>query len=117
MNSDCLRYRNRDPLFGLSPEALREALSKRLRQRAKAAYLFGSAARRQLSKDSDVDIIIIFDTKAPFTRRFEDFLDLKEILPSLDILVYTPEEFEKLISTPTIGFWQSVVKDLEKLPL
>lgn len=63
---------------------------------AEKAILFGSSARGDIDSKSDIDLIIIKKTDKPFLKRLEEFY--AEINPNIamDILVYTPEEFEDL---------------------
>jgi predicted nucleotidyltransferase len=58
--------------------------------------LFGSAARGEISPRSDVDLIIVQRTDRRFLDRLDEMYRL--LLPAVgcDILVYTPEEFERL---------------------
>ena len=73
----------------------------------KKALLFGSAARGKMNKNSDIDIIVISDNfkkmklinRLVFLSRFrgEEFLDWP-----MDILGYTPKEFEKLSKVSTM---------------
>jgi len=51
----------------------------------------------------------------PFLERAKDFFDLLDIAPAIDILVYTPEEFQKLTENPSVGFWTSVVREMKKV--
>lgn len=63
------------------------------------AILFGSYARGEASKHSDVDLILVKQTKQRFLDRYEGLLqDLFLALPGLavDALVYTPDEFETM---------------------
>ena len=60
-------------------------------------YLFGSWARGEGDDLSDVDLVVIKNTKAPFFMRLRDavkFLPVK--IGGIDILVYTPEEFDRM---------------------
>ena len=50
----------------------------------------------------------------PFPQRGEDFLDLYDVVPALDLLVYTPQEFALLTENPTLGFWKSVAGTLKR---
>jgi len=61
--------------------------------------LFGSFATGKSIKDSDVDLLIVKNTKEPRTKRHleVDRMLLDRDIP-LDILVYTPREIEKRIS-------------------
>ena len=63
------------------------------------AILFGSYARGEPSKHSDIDLILVKQTKQRFLDRYEGLLqDLYLALPDLavDALIYTPEEFEAM---------------------
>lgn len=57
-------------------------------------YLFGSWARGEADELSDIDLVVIKTTAAPFLDRLRE---AARLLPSdvgaIDILVYTPEEF------------------------
>lgn len=58
--------------------------------------LFGSRTGSTFDEDSDIDLLIIKDTKKrPLWRRVEVRKKLSTEKP-LDIIVYTPEEFENL---------------------
>ena len=58
--------------------------------------LFGSRARGDVDPDSDLDLLIIKKTKKrPIQRR----IDVRKVLSTdmpVDVLVYTPDEFESL---------------------
>ena len=61
-------------------------------------YLFGSYARGTWLSDSDLDLIII-SRKFNGLQVHERYALVRKILPddiSVDLLLYTPEEFEKL---------------------
>jgi predicted nucleotidyltransferase len=58
--------------------------------------LFGSYCVDQVSEWSDLDLVIIKETKAPFLDRTRQVLELLEPQVGLDVLVYTPQEFEQL---------------------
>jgi len=61
--------------------------------------LYGSFAYGKPHKDSDVDLLIIKETKEPKTKRHlrVDRMLLNRVLP-LDILVYTPQEIKRRLS-------------------
>ena len=107
----------RDPLGGVSPLQLRTWLSRRLAGRAEAACLFGSAATGMLTRHSDIDLMLATRTDVPFVERSALFDDLRDRLPALEILVYTPEELKGLLADPSPGFWRSVAATLECIPL
>jgi hypothetical protein len=84
----------------LSRAQLLAKLKRRLRARAREAYLFGSYARDQASADSDIDLIIVADSTRSFPDRFRDFVGLGNGLPPMDLLIYTPAEWRKLRAQP-----------------
>lgn len=59
-------------------------------------YLFGSCARGEDTEDSDIDLLIIKDTQLP---RYERIREAQRLIRNrkypLDLLVYTPDEFEE----------------------
>ena len=63
------------------------------------AILFGSVARGEASRHSDVDLIVVQRTDKRFLARYDGLLyDLNRALPeaAVDVLIYTPEELEQL---------------------
>ena len=58
--------------------------------------LFGSYPAGQVSEWSDLDMVIVKDTDAPFLERVRRVLALLEPRVGLDVLVYTPQEFAEL---------------------
>jgi predicted nucleotidyltransferase len=60
------------------------------------AILFGSFARGDADVVSDVDLVLIEPTTAPFVERGLRHLPLFRMGVGVDLLVYTPEEYEKL---------------------
>lgn len=59
--------------------------------------VFGSYARGDYDQYSDLDIIIVCDTQLPFVERFREFHQLFELPMAIELLVYTPQEFEKMV--------------------
>jgi predicted nucleotidyltransferase len=59
--------------------------------------LFGSWCRDEEDKYSDVDIIVIYETKKRFLDRLEELYLMWDIPIAFDMLAYTPEEFEKML--------------------
>ena len=58
--------------------------------------LFGSAARGDMGPDSDVDLCVIKDTKRRFYDRISDVQENLRSDKAVDVLVYTPSEFNRL---------------------
>jgi predicted nucleotidyltransferase len=66
--------------------------------RARKVIAFGSVARGDPDEWSDLDLIIVAETSRPFLERFKDFAGLYDVWPRLDLLIYTPPEFERMIA-------------------
>lgn len=64
---------------------------------ADVVYLFGSRARGDARADSDIDLIVVSSafTGMPLWKRWEALGDaLSEILQPIEVLAYSPEEFD-----------------------
>ncbi len=83
---------------------LREALSKH--KNVVEAFIFGSVAMNRGDYWSDIDVVIVAEVDVPFIERPRAFFDLFDLGVPMDILVYTPEEFETLRKSQS-GFWKS----------
>jgi len=63
------------------------------------AILFGSLARGEATRRSDVDLILIQKTKKRFWDRYDGLLlDLGQAVPqrAVDVLIYTPVELDRI---------------------
>src|SRR6266545_1318765 len=63
------------------------------------AILFGSLARNEASRHSDIDLILIKNTDLRFLDRYEGILaSFSQALPEwdVDILIYTPKELSEI---------------------
>ncbi|HFD39732.1 MAG TPA: nucleotidyltransferase domain-containing protein [Anaerolineae bacterium] len=58
--------------------------------------LFGSYRSGQIGEWSDLDLVVIKRTQEPFLDRTRRVLNLLKPQVGVDVLVYTPEEFERL---------------------
>jgi predicted nucleotidyltransferase len=89
-----------DPMTPLTVQQIQQRLALVFDSHGiEKAILFGSYARGEASKHSDVDLILVKQTKQRFLDRYEGLLqDLFLALPGLavDALVYTPDEFETM---------------------
>jgi len=86
---------------------------KRIKKKFKfnKLILFGSRARGDNLKNSDFDFIIIskeFENK-PFFLRPSEFFDYWKLNVDLEIICYTPQEFEK--KKNQIGIVQQAFKE------
>jgi len=109
------KYVPRRPLTVETLSHIEGRLRDVLRGRVEEAYLFGSASTGSFEPASDIDLILIKGSALPFAARGTEFLDLFAIYPALDILVYTPAEFDQLMNTPGPGLWQSVRESKRRL--
>lgn len=59
--------------------------------------LFGSYACEEADRFSDIDVIIVYQTQKRFLDRLEELYQHWNIDRAVDILAYTPEEYEVLL--------------------
>jgi predicted nucleotidyltransferase len=85
------------PLLLSDLDELRRRVAPHIR-RARRVIAFGSVARGEADALSDLDLIIVADTSRPFLERFKDFAGLYDVWPRLDLLVYTREEFARMVA-------------------
>jgi predicted nucleotidyltransferase len=79
------------------------------------AILFGSAVRGDVHEGSDLDVIVVRETELPFVERPRTLL---AALPGIavDVLVYTPEEFERLSRDPRGVIASALVEGIDLVP-
>jgi len=80
-------------------------------------YLYGSRARGTSRLDSDIDLILVSPKfyKMPFWKRWEIIGDaLAEIMEPIEVLAFSPEEFEKK-KEKQAGFLQHIMKQPETI--
>ncbi len=61
----------------------------------KKIIVFGSYARKKLTENSDLDVLVVQDTNIPWYKRLTG-LSRENVEVSIDMLVFTPDEFEEL---------------------
>ena len=66
--------------------------------RLKKIIVFGSYARGDIHQGSDLDLVIIKNTKEKFLKRMERVLDLCHGEIAVEPLIYTEAEFKKMIN-------------------
>ena len=64
--------------------------------RPQRILLFGALAQGRVHEYSDIDLIVIKETDKPFFDRIWEVLRLLKSTEALDILVYTPEEWQEI---------------------
>jgi predicted nucleotidyltransferase len=106
-NSSPVIFNDHPPLNGMTREEFMDALRMRLKGRVDKAYIFGSFSTPHFRPDSDIDLILVGECPEPFYERSSRFTDLYDLYTPMDILVYRPEELQRLLQEKT-GFWQSV---------
>jgi uncharacterized protein len=77
-----------------------------LRHGVLRAVVFGSAARGEMSRRSDVDILVVQRTDRRFLDRYDPLLqEVVAAVPGrgVDLLIYTPEELLSLSDRPFVG--------------
>jgi predicted nucleotidyltransferase len=94
-------------VLDFSMEELVGFLRERLEGRGVVdAYLFGSVAAGTANAWSDLDVVVVQPTDAPFIERPRSFFGLQDLGVPVDVLVYTPEEFQRLRAGGE-GFWRA----------
>lgn len=58
--------------------------------------LFGTLAKGLVHEWSDIDLVIVERTQLPFFQRIKKVRKLLQPKVGMDIMVYTPEEFDQL---------------------
>jgi predicted nucleotidyltransferase len=69
------------------------------------AIIFGSVARGEASRRSDLDLIIVQQTDKRFLERYDDLLsEIVRVVPGMDVdlLIYTPQELRRISDRPLI---------------
>jgi len=72
--------------------------------------VFGSYARGDIHQGSDLDLVIIKNTKKKFLKRMDEVLELCDGEIAVGPLIYTQEEFDRMLSEGN-DFLETVVKE------
>jgi len=59
--------------------------------------MFGSHARDDWDEESDIDIIVVYQTEKKFMDRLEELYMKWNLTKTVDILAYTPDEFKDMM--------------------
>ncbi|HAK45769.1 MAG TPA: hypothetical protein DCO79_07620 [Spirochaeta sp.] len=114
MSSILVKY-DLDPLCGKTAAEAIASITEKLSGRVEQAYYFGSFNTPAFNKNSDIDLLIVTETNTPFVERALEYSDLLDLFQAVDVLVYTPAEFSRLITNPSPGFWRSVTGSLVRI--
>lgn len=96
-------------------EGIIRQLQLLLKDRVYMAFIFGSFNTDRFHGNSDLDLILICRAEEPFVERGRSFLDLFESGIAIDLLVYTPEEWEQIQREKPIGFWKSAFATMRQI--
>jgi predicted nucleotidyltransferase len=103
LSSTTQQSRGRSPV---SLDAIRIAAAEVGRANgARLALLFGSYARGTATYRSDIDLIFVEETQDRFMDRLERYIDplIDRLRTAVEVLVYTPEEFEQMKQAAFVG--------------
>lgn len=70
--------------------------------------LYGSLAAGNIHPYSDIDLVVIKNTNKPFYDRLEEVIEIVKPDVATDIIVYTPEEVDRLADD--LFFQEEVIK-------
>ncbi len=85
-----MTIKNAEELLSLVVEKLKPMKPKKV-------ILFGSYAKGEADEFSDLDIIVVAETNLKFIDRIGKAIELIDLPMAVDCLVYTPDEFAKMI--------------------
>jgi len=74
------------------------------------AYIYGSVARGEEDRHSDLDIVVVRETEAAFFDRMREIMDLRRDLGSADMWIYTPAELDSMLAEPGRHFLKNIVE-------
>jgi len=86
-------------------EAIRVQLAPTLKEMGvDKAILFGSISRGTKSRKSDIDLLLVVETEERFFDRYRHFEKIYAQVKgrSVDMLIYTPSELERIAHRPFI---------------
>ncbi len=113
-------YMNLEPLrkeYINTLQASVQQIVSKLSDKVIRISIFGSYARGKKDLFTDLDILIIMDTKKTFLERLKEIYSLVLLSVDTDILIYTPEEFacmknktflKKILAEEVVVFWKRI---------
>ncbi len=89
-------------------QELRRVISELIKLGALKIIQFGSSVRKELNLTSDIDLIVIVETKQKYIERSAEIY--KKVKPKeIDLLIYTPIEFKCMMAENL--FIQHILKE------
>ena len=80
------------------PSPIDRIVNGLMASRPEKIILFGSMARGDFDEYSDIDLIVIKDTKQRFVRRLVEVTAFIPLDIAVDALVYTPKEIDAMLA-------------------
>ena len=77
-------------------EIKKKILSSFIKFHPEKIILFGSLVGEDWDEESDIDVIIVYNTDKPFLDRLKELYMVWDIPKAVDILAYTPSEFNNM---------------------
>ena len=82
---------------GVPPERVKDIVDALKTYEPEKVILFGSSARGDADRYSDIDLVVIKRTDKRFVERLVEAARYLDLPVSVDLFVYTPEEFEVMV--------------------
>lgn len=82
---------------GIPPERVKDIVEALKAYDPEKVILFGSSARGDADRYSDIDLVVIKRTDKRFVERLVEAARYLDLPVSVDLFVYTPEEFEVMV--------------------
>jgi len=79
----------------------------------RAVYVFGSYARGDVRPHSDLDVLVVRDTHVRRIDRDRDLRLAFDVPIGIDLIVVTPDEFER--GLPTTGFGRTILSEATRV--
>jgi predicted nucleotidyltransferase len=89
---------------------IKKILNRLMKYGPERVILFGSHAKGSSDSYSDIDLIVIKKTKKAFLDRLKEVIGVIKPNFAMDILVYTPQEFQRMLAEGN-SFLEFVVKE------
>ena len=94
----------------VGPSTIVRVLNSLMDYEPEKIILFGSAARGETDEHSDIDLVLIKQTDKRFVQRLVEAGAFIPLDVSVDVFVYTPEEFQSMIEADN-PFIEQVLQD------